>query len=327
MSDMYYNLNKLLSRDKLLNFVVGNRGGGKSYAAKRWAINSWIKNKKQFIYLRRYFTEFENINSFFSDIESNYTGHNFEVKNGCFYIDNEIAGYYMALSTSQRNKSNTYPDVDKIIFDEFIIDKGAYHYIKDEVTLFLDLCETVFRMRDFKALLISNAITSVNPYFMYFGLYPKDGAKFVTKNECCVEFYKSEEFVRKKKETKFGKLIDGTRYGAYNIDNEFYRDNYTFIEKMHGRCVPWVHIKYMNDDYYIWYGTDSGYVYFNHTPTPNNTFTMAMTTDDHTPNYMLIKNFKNSKYLKDVRMCFEIGTVRFDCLKSKNAFYEIMQLM
>ena len=59
--NIYYDMSKLLSFNKFLNISIGARGLGKSYAAKRWAINNWLKNKKQFVYIRRYKTEFNNI--------------------------------------------------------------------------------------------------------------------------------------------------------------------------------------------------------------------------------------------------------------------------
>ena len=47
-------------------------------------------------------------------------------------------------TTASILKSDAFPDVKLIIFDEFIIDnRGTYHYLKDEVTKFLDLYETV----------------------------------------------------------------------------------------------------------------------------------------------------------------------------------------
>ena len=233
--NIYYDLTKLLSFNKMLNMSIGARGLGKSYAAKRWAINGWLKNKKQFVYLRRYKTEFNNIKNYFSDIKDRYPEHEFSVGKGCFYIDGEVAGYYIGLSTSQNNKSNSYPDVDKIIFDEFIIDKGRVNYLRGEVQVFLDIIETIARTRDdVRVLMISNAISSINPYFMYFNIFPHSGDVFIQKEQIIVEINKNTDFVNFKKQTRFGQLIQDTKYGAYAIDNEFLRDNDSFIEKMSG---------------------------------------------------------------------------------------------
>ena len=55
--NIYYNFNRLMSYNGLFNFVLSPRGNGKSYGAKERVIKNFIKNKEQFIYVRRYKTE------------------------------------------------------------------------------------------------------------------------------------------------------------------------------------------------------------------------------------------------------------------------------
>lgn len=324
--NIYYDLTKLLSYNKLLNISIGSRGRGKSYAAKKWAINGFLKNKRQFVYLRRYKTEFNNINNYFSDIADRYPNHNFEVKNGCFLIDNEVAGYYISLSTSQQNKSNSYPDVDKIIFDEFIIDKGKVTYLKGEVQLFLDMIETIARTRDdVRILMISNAISSVNPYFLYFGIYPHNGDKIICKQQVVVDIDKSDVFINYKKQTRFGQLIADTKYGRYSIDNEFLRDDVTFIQKMSGKSYFWYGLKYLDVIYSVWYNESSGYVFITKKDVPENSNIYAVTTDDHEINMLLLS--RSNGIFKKLREAYDYGQVRFDCLQSKSAFYEMINYM
>ena len=324
--NIYYDLTKLLSYNKLLNISIGSRGRGKSYAAKRWAINGFLKNKKQFVYLRRYKTEFNNIKNYFSDIADRYPDHKFEVKFGCFYIDDEIAGYYMPLSTSQQNKSNSYPDVDKIIFDEFIIDKGKVSYINGEVQLFLDLIETIARTRDdVRILMISNAISSVNPYFLYFNIYPRNGDRIICKDQIVVDIDKNNDFINYKKQTKFGQLIADTKYGKYSIDNEFLRDDDTFIQKMSGKSFCWYGLKYEGTVYSVWYNEPSGYVFVTKKEMAESSTVYAITTDDHNINMLLLN--RSNGIFKKLREAYEYGQIRFDCLQSKSAFYEIINYM
>lgn len=328
----YWNPQKLLSHNKLFNFVIGNRGGGKSFGAKRLAINNWLKKGEQFVYVRRYNTEFGTIQTYFDDIKQFYPDHEFEASGGEFKIDGETMGYYLPLSTSSKNKSTSYPDVTLIVYDEFIIDKGAYHYLKEEVTVFLDLYETIARpgtvdRKRTLVLFISNAISSVNPYFVYFGITPKRNTQFITKTSICVEMYKGTEFTERKRLTEFGQLIEGTRYGSYNLDNEFYRDNYNFIEKMSGKCIPWCRFKYLDSVYNIWFGCESGYVYFNMKKCPDSTPIFCLTGADHCVNIILINSIKSQPMMKNIRQAYDMGLVRFDGLKSKEAFYEIMQII
>lgn len=324
---MYYSNQKLLSYNKLFNFVVGNRGGGKSFNSKEWAIRDFIKTGSQFIYLRRYKTELEHIGNFFSDIAFKFDNHKLEVKGKQFMIDDKIAGFAIPLSTSSKEKSTSYPLVNKIIFDEFIIEKNVYHYIKNEVQLFLDFYETVARTRDVRVMFISNAISIINPYFTYFKIFPRKGSKFTTGNEWVIELYKNEEFVNMKKNTRFGKLIDGTQYGAYNIDNEFLRDNLNFVESMPSKCKWWCCIHYMGVNYGVWYSLERGIVYISKKTNPDDSFKFCFTTSDHLPNYIYLKDIKNLTVIKRIREAYSIGYVRFTDIKCKSAFYEFMNLV
>ena len=51
---MYYDFSKLVSYNALLSFVIGERGVGKTFGAKKFVINDFLKNGNQFVYLRRY---------------------------------------------------------------------------------------------------------------------------------------------------------------------------------------------------------------------------------------------------------------------------------
>lgn len=324
--NVYYDLGKILSYNKLISISIGARGLGKSYAAKRWAINNWLKNKKQFIYIRRYKTEFNNIKNYFSDIQDRYPEHSFEVKGGEFIIDGDVAGYYLSLSTSQTQKSNSFPDVTCIIFDEFIIDKGRITYIKGEVQLFLDMIETIGRMRDdIRVLMISNAISSINPYFLYFNISPRKGDIFIQKDEIIVEINKNKDFADVKKQTKFGRLIADTHYGAYSIDNEFLRDDRTFINKMSGKCICWYALKYLDSLWTVWYSEEQAYVYITDKKAPPDTEIYAITTEDHMPNALLLS--RSNIIFKKLKMAYEYGQIRFTSLHAKSAFCEIIDLL
>lgn len=326
-SDMYWCPDKLLSRNKLFNFVIGNRGGGKSFGAKRLAINRFLKTGQQFVYVRRYKNEFDLIKTYFTDIAEFYEGHTFNVKAGEFLVDDKVAGYYIPLSLSSRYKSSSYPKVWLIIFDEFIIDKGRVSYIKNEVPVFLDLYETVARTRDVISLFISNAISSFNPYFLYFNIRLKEGAKFTTLEECCIERYKGTEFTQMKRKTRFGKLIEGSKYGDYAIENDFYRDNNEFINKMSEDAIPYVKIKFMDRIYCVWRGIRSGYMFFNKKTPPETVLTYCVTTEDHRPDYLYIRSIRNNSWFKELLYAYDIGVLRFDSIESKEVFYDIMSLV
>lgn len=236
---MWWNPHKVLSHNCLYNFIVGNRGAGKTYGFKLWAIKSFLKNGKQFIYLRRYKTEFKDFKNFFHDVIANneFPDVEFEVKGLTLYINKKIAGYGVALSTAMTKKSTAYPEVDKICFDEFVIDSqgGLIRYLSNEVESFLEFYETVARLREnCRVLFLSNAVSIVNPYFLYWNLRPHPKRQFTKVGHMLIEFVKNEEFVEAKYQTKFGQIIKDTKYGKYAVENEFLKDNMNFIEKKTG---------------------------------------------------------------------------------------------
>ena len=58
---MFWDINKSVSRNCLFNFIVGNRGAGKTYGAKKYVINRFLKTGEQFVYIRRYKEELKKI--------------------------------------------------------------------------------------------------------------------------------------------------------------------------------------------------------------------------------------------------------------------------
>ena len=157
-NNFYYTLQRVLSFNALINFIIGERGCGKSYSAKKHVINRFIKKGEEFVYLRRYKTELKSsVPKFFDDIISNneFPEAKFKVKNNIFYINDKIAGYALPLSTANILKSTSFSKVKTIVFDEFIIDKGCYHYLQNEVEQFLDIIETVGRLREIKVFLLN----------------------------------------------------------------------------------------------------------------------------------------------------------------------------
>lgn len=236
-TSIFYNISGLLSQRCVFNFVIGNRGGGKTYGGKKLCINRFKRSGKQFVWVRRYRTELDTLSDFWADIrkdedlQKKYPGLELTQKGDTLYIDGEPAGFLIALSTSMQLKSVAFPNVATVIMDEFIIDKGRITYLRNEVHVFMELFETIARMREnVTAIFFGNAISIVNPYFDFFKVTPELGRRYTKKNGICIEFYFNEEYIAKKEATKFGQLIKSTSYGEYNMRNKFLRDTDSFID-------------------------------------------------------------------------------------------------
>lgn len=327
---MWYDKQQLLSHNKIINMVLSNRGGGKTFHCTRWAIDDFKKNKKQCAWVRRYQTELEEMldnEKFFNAVRPFYPNDELKIEGNFGYVNGEVAIYFIALTKSRQLKSNNYPDVNKIIFDEFIIDKGKVTYLKSEVEVFLDLYETIDRLRDeVRAVLLANSVTVVNPYFLYFGLKPDPSKRFNVKGQICVEFFTDSDFVAKKKKTRFGQLVNGTRYGDYAIENKWLLDNDTFIQEKTPKAEFMLGLKYNGIMYGFWVDYNEGLIFVNRQYDPSSYSLYCLTKDDHDTNLLLIKSLSDNKRIQRIVFAFRNGLLRFCDMTVKNQFYEYIGL-
>lgn len=317
--------------------LIGNRGGGKTYGFKTWAIDDYLKNGKQFVWLRRYGTEIKEMRkTFFDDVAKRYPAHNFKVqgnnKSGTIFIDDKKAGFYFALTTSSIAKSSSYPEVDKIIFDEFLIIGKTYHYLEDEVVLLLEFMETIFRDRENEpnaikprgVYLLGNNITIANPYFLYFGIKPFAQRFFADRQRgLVVEQFTNATFVEQKKRSAIGKLTAGTKYAEYSIENKSYLDNDKFIAKKPPKCSFNCAIDYKGKTYGFWLDYKNGDMYVNYQYDPDSICRYSLTKDDHSVNTFLIKNLNNT-YIRNVVWLFRAGCMFFENQQIKTMCFEML---
>lgn len=335
---MWYDKARLLSYNKIFNFVLSNRGGGKTYNMTTWAIDDYKKSKAQTAWVRRYQTEIDEMvknGKFFDAVRAAYPEDEFSIDNNIGYIkrkgqeDREAFIYFIALSTSRQLKSNNYPFVNKIIYDEFIIDKGRITYIKNEPEVFLDLFETIARLRDnVRAVFLANSVSVVNPFFTFFRIRPDKNKRFnVYPRGICVEFFTDSEFIAAKKKTRFGQLIDGTKYGDYAVNNEWLNDSMTFIEeKPKAGCEFVMGLKYQGQMFGFWVHYQKGLIYVNRQYDPSYYALYTLTKDDHEPNLLLIKSLRGSRQLELVLLAYQNSLMRFEDLEVKAMMYEVIGL-
>ena len=326
----YYKPNNALGFNCLLSFIVGARGIGKTYGYKKFVINRFIKAGEQFVYLRRYKSELKKLGQFFRAVSKEFPEYEFEVKGKEFYCNGTLMGWAIPLSTWSVEKSNEYPNVRTILFDEFLLEKSKLSYLPNEAESLLNMSETIFRERtNTRVVLLSNSTTVVNPYFLYWGLMPDVTKRFnfYADRGILIELCDSVDFGEIKKKTPFGRLIAGTDYEEMSINNEFINDTDTFIEKRtkvsHFLCA----IAYGGKTFGYWVDNETGCIYASYDWQPNTNKMFAMTTDDHKENRMLMKNWKNNYYLSAVAKGFKEGYLRFDNIVVKNLHYELFNKM
>lgn len=335
---IYYDYQRVLSYNALMTYIIGERGVGKSYGAKEFVADRFINKGKQFVYLRRYKTELKEAMMkkghpiFFEQIVYNedgtknkkYENHKLTNKNDTMYIDDKLCGFAMPLSIANILKSSTYNNVDTIIFDEFIIDKGCYHYLQNEVEQLLDVIETVGRLRDIRIIFLGNAISITNPYFTYFNLsLPYNSDIVVSKKDnkgnplIIVNYIKNLKYREVKKQSRFGQLIDGTEYGKYAIDNAFLRDSKSFIRKK-SKTSKFYFILVINGKHYgVWCDYKDGLMFISNDYDPNCPVIFSINPDDHNENTLLIR-CRTSPFFKSIVEHFRLARLCFENQQIKN---------
>lgn len=348
---IFWDIGRTLTHNMLFNVIVGNRGGGKSYGAKKRAIENFIKKGEQFGYIRRYKDDLKKpMEQFFKDIMWEFPDHEFKVEGEKFlirlkpvndkekWVEKDVAGYGFVLSTANNKKSISYPDITTLIFDEFLIEKGTVRYLTNEPEKLLNLYETVARPGTghprVVLFMLANAISITNPYFLYWGLkMPKKAdknGKYIWKHPTkpiLVEDVRNQAFIDKKKNTEFGKLIEGTTYAEYSIENKFLLDDDSFIERKTGQAYYYFTFVYKDKKFGVWANFTEGKMWVSEDIDPSFPFVYSLTLKDHKPNTMLIKTrSKNSRFGIFIEN-YKLGNVYFESQNIKNLCYEVIQMV
>ena len=329
---IFYNPDRIISYNALLNIIIGERGVGKTYGFKKFIVNRFLNKHKQFAYIRRYDTDLEasvgntNDNKFFEQIRSEFPNSEFKISKSKkvrkLFIDNKLCGYALPLSAADSLKSSSYENVDTIIYDEFMLKEGSsQHYLRNEPEIILDLIETIGRLRDIRIYCLGNAISSTCPLMAYFDLtlpYNSD-IKTFKDGTIAVEYIKNKKYREVKKASRFGKLIDGTKYGIYAIDNEFLTDSKAFIKKKDSKA-KFYFILYVNGKTYgIWRDYTNGYIYVSNDIDPNCPIKFAIHEEDHNETTIYAK-VRSNFWFKQIITHYRMARLCFESQAIKNLF-------
>lgn len=185
MKKQYYDISDVLSTNAQYIILLGQRANGKSYQAKKTALENVFNNKKKFVYLRRWKDDIKaaSVEKYFADmpIERITRGEFDHIRawhNNLYFAqtdeDGKIIrgpeiGMYGALNEAERYKSWAFTNpstgennYEYIIYEEFITDKL---YLTDEPNRLQQFVSTVFRNNGGHVLMVGNTLSRVCPYF------------------------------------------------------------------------------------------------------------------------------------------------------------------
>ena len=333
----YYNYSKILSFNGTYNLLIGNRGQGKTYGAKLKAVKDSIKKGSQFIYLRRFKEEMlTSKNTYFEDIKNLFPNYDFRVHGNeaqySFVTDRDskkrewiTIGYFIALSQSQNYKSASFPRVNTIIFDEFIIEKSATHYLPNESEIFNNFYSTVDRWKDkTRVFFLANSVSIMNPYFIAWGIVPQPGDEFIIKNNGFIVCHiaNNQLFNDDVYETNFGKFIKDSEYANYAVENTFADNNNQMLELKDGKARYLFTLECRTGYFSVWYNIFTNYYWIqSKLPKREDIYTLISEKMD---NNKVLLSFTD-RPLANLRAAFRRGNMSFDNQVTRNTFMEVFK--
>lgn len=186
----FYQLTDIKKKKAVYNLIIGERSNGKTYATLYEALKNFIEHGQRFAYVRRWQEDVRGrrasnvwkaineqgvvsqlTNEEFSDvyyINGKFYLCNFNEDGKAIYNEDDLLGYTFALSQVEHDKSNSFPNVKLIMFDEFMT-RGTY--LPDEFMLFMNTISTIVRRDDdVKIYMLANTVNKYCPYFREMGL-------------------------------------------------------------------------------------------------------------------------------------------------------------
>lgn len=322
----YYDPSRILSYNTPWSFVTGARGRGKTYAFKKRVIKKAIENGDEFIYLRRFKGEAATFKTFFDDVRWEFPGVELSVKGKIASIGSgkgaQPIGQVVHLSAAQTLKSVSLKKVKHIVFDEFILEKGATHYLPDEAAIFEGLYSTVDRWDDrVQVYFLANAFSLTNPYYVKYGIVPT--GEFTVEpgpdRFWAVHTDRSNEFARQVSKTRFGAFLrrQDDENSRYMIDSTFRDEGEEMLAAKPPSAVYSLSIVggsrplsfWLSRDWSTWYATEG-------LPRDPNRFTLSPIRVDEATRLLQPRD----SYLKNLRDSYARGRMRFDLLTTRNLF-------
>lgn len=335
----YYSFDKAMSYNTPWMMVCGARGLGKTYGATRDGLRAFDRNGEQMIYLRRHQTEIDEAKgTFFDSIGDEFPEWDFKVVGNYGYAAREstrdeegrewvLVVHFLALSSAQSLKSKDFRYVTRIIFDEFIIEKGYQKYITGalEPRVFQNFYNTVDRYKNkTRAILLSNSVSVMNPYFMRYKIDPEDGVEFIVKGRnrfLLAHIVEAKEFSDAVKRTEFGQFMDefDPEYSSYAVDNMF-SDNHDDMVRPKDKTAKYQwSLETEQGTFSIWKSTLEKHWYAQ-AKRPSREVMFTLMPGRITDEKPLLVN--SDPVISMLRSAWRTGNMYFDHAQTRNAFQE-----
>lgn len=343
MSVQYYDGTKLLSLIDIdgnkpeIYICTTNRSGGKTTYFGRLFVNRFKDKNEKFMLLYRYKYELDNCaDKFFKDISKIFFPDDIMKSKSCakgiyheLYLNDVVCGYAVALNSADQIKkySHLLSDTCRILFDEFQSENN--NYCPNEIKKFISIHVSVARgnnkqSRYLPVYMLSNPVTLINPYYNALGISERlnNTTKYMRGKGYVIEQGYVDSASKAQEGSGFNKAFSNDSYIAYNSQGVYLNDNNAFIEKPEGKNRYLLTIKYNGIEYAVKEYAENGYLYCDTKVDTTFPTKIAVTTDDHNINYVMLK--KNDFLIFNLRYFFDKGCFRFKDLKCKEVILKTL---
>lgn len=345
----YYDGTKLLSLKDLdgntpeIYMATSNRSAGKTTYFNKLVFNRFLKKGAKFMLIYRFKYELDDCaGKFFKDIQglyfNEYELYSKKMSTGIYHelfckkIGDEFGescGYAVSLNSADQLKklSHFFSDTNCMLFDEF--QSETNNYCPNEVEKFVSVHKTVARgqgkmNRYVPVYMCANPVTILNPYYVEMDIATRltSDTKYLRGHGFVLEQGYNEDANKAQKESGFNAAFSKNRYVAYSSEGTYLNDSMAFIERPVGKSRYLATIRYKGCEYGIRAFDTLGIIYADNRPDSSFPNKIAVTTDDHNINYVMLKS--NEIFISNMRWFFERGCFRFSDLKSKEAVLKFL---
>lgn len=289
----YYNWDKTTSfynrkeRQAEFTAIIGGKGIGKTFGARKMVIERFIKHKERFCELCRYANQMEDIEreyteklqhkGFFKEYIFKLQGHALFIakKPVPYWIENkkgesvevedkpewELCGYFAAMTQYIVLKQRTFVNVCTIVVDEFILERESNYtrYLANEYTVFMRCCSSIWREekddpRKLRCVMLANAVDFLNPYFAAWNITepPKTGYSWHMGKSLLIDMVDMDTIDIGSEDTLVRRMTLDDKDAAMAYGNQFKNYDVEFIAAKPPQAIFDVELRYRGESLGIW---------------------------------------------------------------------------
>lgn len=311
---------------------IGARRIGKTFSGKKVALKKCQPSDTfKFVWLRDSDKAREKLSQnngakFFSDIakKCKFKDLNGYIKGETIYAFGRVVGYLMPSSTFQNYKGNDFEDIQLIIFDEFIAEKGTKYDSERAWKIINSMFTIASTRKNVKIIMMANALDRGDSFLQFLGVKIQDYGIYINREkDVCIHYCDDHPQFRKDRENSvIGKLIKGTEFEENLFNNKFADDTKQFYDKKPPK-TDLLFIAHSNDNSVRVFYDENGMLYVgkdSNTETRQNLRFVSNFKAVNTKLSLVPETFKNA-----LKNGVETGNIRYQNAFCKNVVIDFLE--